>query len=220
MVASSDADRARDALAELCGIYWPPVYSFIRGRAESREDAEDLTQGFFESLLERDSFRVADPEKGKMRSFLRVAAKRFMMNQSERKHTAKRGGGIIPDSLAVDELEARLPDSSAEDPERAFDRSWAMILLENVLTSLQSEYERAGKVEVFGALKPALSPNGDTSNLGADLNLSQGAQRVAIHRLRRRYRELLRAAIAETVSAPGEVDGEIRYLMELFADSP
>ncbi len=219
VVATSGADRAREALAELCGIYWPPVYSYLRGRTDSREDAEDLTQGFFESLLERSSFTVADPEKGRMRSFLRVAAKRFMINQSERKRAAKRGGGLIPDSLAVDELEARLPDTSVRDPEREFDRSWAMVLLENVLTTLESEYEQVGKAEVFAALKPALSPSGDTTKLGVGLNLNQGAQRVAVHRLRRRYRELLRAAIAETVTDPSEVDGEIHYLMELFSDS-
>lgn len=154
-----------------------------------------------------------------MRSFLRVAAKRFVISQNDRQRAAKRGGGFVPDSLAVDELEARLPDASAEDPERAFDRGWALVLLEKVLVDLEGEYEKAGKAEVFESLKPALSPDGDLSGLGDGLNLTDSARRVAVHRLRKRYRVLLRSAIAETVTDPGEIDDEIRYLLELFSDS-
>lgn len=218
-MASSNADRARDALAELCQIYWPPVYAFLRGRGHSMEDAEDLTQGLFASLLERDSFSAADPDRGKMRSFLRVAAKRYAINEVEKARAAKRGGGVLPDSLEVDELELRIADAGAEDPERAFDKRWAMVLLENVLGTLRDEYSGAGKGQTFEALKPALSPDGDGGAIGEGLDLSASAQRVAVHRLRKRYRELLRAAIAETVSDAAEVDGEIRYLLELFADS-
>ena len=206
-------------MAELCQIYWPPVYSFLRGRGHPREDAEDLTQGFFTTLLERESFRSADREKGKMRSFLRVAVKRYAMNQNARTQAAKRGGGVLPDSLAVDELEARLVDPSAEDPERAFDKGWALVLLENVLRTLAAEYATAGKEKIFEALKPALSPDGGEHEVGKGLDLNANARRVAVHRLRKRYRELLRAAIAETVTDHAEIDGEIRYLMELFSDS-
>ena len=206
-------------MAELCQIYWPPVYGFLRGRGHSPGDAEDLTQGFFATLLERESFSSADPEKGKMRSYLRVAAKRYAMNQSERGRAAKRGGGVLPASLAVDELEARLVDGAAEDPERAFDKSWALALLGKVLETMEAEYKDAGKGELFESLKPALSPDGGEREAGEGLNLSDGARRVAVHRLRKRYRELLRAAIAETVTDPEHIDEEIRYLMELFSDS-
>ena len=219
-MASSGADRGREALAELCQIYWPPVYAFIRGRGHGREDAEDLTQGLFESLLERESFASADPEKGKMRSFLRVAAKRYVINQSERGRAAKRGGGILPVPLEGDELEARLADGSAEDPERAFDRRWALTLLEKVLDDLGSEYHELGKGEVFEALRPALSAEDGARMSSAEaavvLGITDGAARVAIYRLRKRYRELLRTAIAQTVEHESEIDGEIRYLMELF----
>ncbi len=217
MAASSDEGRARAALGELCGIYWAPVYGFMRSRCRSREEAEDLTQGFFASLLERESFAAADPERGRMRAFLRVAAKRYSINQAQRGSAAKRGGGAVAIPIDGEALERQLTDTAGEPPERAFDRRWALTLLETVLASLRREYVEAGKAALFDALKPALSPDGAGAPAGAALPATDGARRVAVHRLRKRFRELLRAAVADTVQTPAEIDGEIRYLMELFA---
>ena len=216
----ADRGRARLALEELCAIYWRPVYSFVRARGKGREDAEDLTQGFIASLLERGTFSLADRERGKMRSYLRVALKRFVINQDARSHALKRGGRDAPLSLEVDLLEERLGDVNAIDPERAFEQQWALALLGEVLRSLGEEYAQAGKAEVFAVLRDSLSVEGEGAGreeLAARLQMTDGAVRVAVFRLRRRYRELLRGAIAATVEAESDIDGEIEYLMGLFS---
>jgi len=211
--------RARKALEELCGIYWRPVYSFVRARGKSREDAEDLTQGFIASLLQRGSFADADRERGRMRSFLRVAMKRYVINADEKSHAQKRGGHSVPLALDVDEMEERLGDTKAIDPERAFEQQWAIALLAEVLRRLEGEYVASGRSALFGDLRDTLSPDGeeiDRTELAERLQMTEGALRVAVFRLRRRYRELLRAAIAETVLDEADIDEEIEYLMRLF----
>lgn len=214
-------ERAQQALAELCEIYWPPIYNFVRSQGRGREDAQDMTQAFVASLLERGTFAAANQEKGRMRSFLRVALKRFLINQAERGAAQKRGGGVALVPIEVDELEGRLLDSNTADPARLFDRQWALVMLERVMENLAEEYRRAGKEVLFRELREQLAPEGGGSNreLAQRLQITEGALRVAVFRLRRRYRELLRDAIAQTVEAEGEIDDEIRFLMNLFGEA-
>ncbi|HWG42914.1 MAG TPA: sigma-70 family RNA polymerase sigma factor [Gemmataceae bacterium] len=213
------APQAREALAVLCRTYWYPLYAYIRHRGYDVHHAQDLTQDFFTRLLEKDSLATVDRDKGKFRSFLLAACKHFLANAYDRAQAQKRGGGKILGSLDFNAGEGRYSREPAHDltPEKLFERRWAMTLLHQVLDDLRAEYEQAGKGSVFDRLKSVLSGDSDVapySQLAGELNTSEAAVKMTVHRLRRRYRERLRQEIAQTVGNPAHVEQEIR---DLFA---
>jgi RNA polymerase sigma factor (sigma-70 family) len=217
LVAAAKDPAARQALAELCGLYWYPVYAFVRRQGNSADDAGDLTQEFFARLIERAGIAAADPAKGRFRSYLLGACRHFLANERDRAATKKRGGDRIVESLNLTDAERRYAAEPADDhtPEQIFERRWALTLLDAVLTGLRAEYATAGQEMLFDRLKSSLT--GDATpyaDLAAELGITEGAVKVAAHRLRRRYRDRLRAAIAETVASPDDVEEEIR---DLFA---
>jgi RNA polymerase sigma factor (sigma-70 family) len=210
--------QASASLEELCRTYWYPLYVYVRRRGYGVEDAQDLTQTFFARFLEKKSFGLADPDRGRFRTFLLRALDHFVVNEWKRAHRFKRGGGTPNLSLDADKAEHRYAHepSSAMTPERAFDKRWAMTLLEQVLASLRQEYAAAGNLRVFEELAELLwGKDASTSYalIGERLGLSEGAARGAMHRLRGRYRERLRAEVAHTVADPAVVDEELRYLI-------
>lgn len=205
------------ALETLCRAYWYPLYAYVRGSGHAPHDAQDLTQEFFARLLAKDYLRAADREKGRFRTFLRVCLKRFLANEWDRQHALKRGGGERPTSLEVAVAEQRYASdlTAGVPPDRLYERQWAMALLEQALARLREEYTKAGRTAEFEHLKSTLAAERGAipyAKLAAQLNTSEGAARVAVHRLRKRYRELFRAAVADTVSEPGEVDDEVRHI--------
>jgi RNA polymerase sigma-70 factor (ECF subfamily) len=204
-------------MAELCGIYWYPLYAFIRRQGHDAHEAEDLTQEFFARLLARHDLAAITPEKGTFRSYLLAAVKHFLANEYDRAHAQKRGGGqrvIALDALAADARWRQEPAHNLT-PERLFERRWALTVLEHVLGRLEAESRAAGRSPWFDALKESLAGGGESTyaQLGARLGASAGAVKVAAHRLRRRYRQLLREEIAHTVADPAQIDDEIRYLL-------
>jgi RNA polymerase sigma factor (sigma-70 family) len=212
-----DAPLARESLAELCDAYWYPLYAYIRRRGHSPEEARDLTQDFFARALEKGVFAEADPARGRFRSFLRTVCAHFLANRRDWETARKRGGGrtILPIDAAS--AEGQYARELADDltPERIFDRSWALTLLGRVLHQLGQEYDEAGKGATFEALRGVL--DGDTevpsyAAVAGRLGTTEGAARVAAHRLRRRYGDLLRQEIAATLADPAQVDEEIRDL--------
>lgn len=209
---------AAAALAELCQIYWPPLYSYLRGRGHAAEEAQDLTQGFFARLLERQDIRTADPARGRFRSFLLVALKRYVINQHERAVTEKRGGRHASLSLDFEAAERMyaLEPRSGDTPEQVFDRKWASIALDRALQRLRAECYQEGKGVQADALLPFLTDSGELPSYRAvadQLGLNEGAVKVAVHRLRRRYGAILRLEIGETVAASNDIDAEMRELL-------
>lgn len=214
-----DAPLARESLAELCGAYWYPLYAYIRRRGYGPEPARDLTQDFFARALEKGLLAEADPARGRFRSFLRTVCSHFLANRRDWEQAAKRGGGRVALSFDPAGAEGRYALELADGltPERIFDRSWALTLLGRVLDALGREYDEAGKGTTFEALRGVLAGDPELPSYAAvaeRLGTTEGAARVAAHRLRRRYGELLRQEIAATVTGPSEVDDEIR---DLFA---
>ncbi len=210
---------SRQALEALCGTYWYPLYGYVRRSGFPPDEAADLTQEFFARLLERRVVEAADPGRGRFRSYLLAALRHFLVNQRAERSALKRGGGRPPIRFDARTAEERfaLEPADPHTPERSFARSWALTLLEGVLGRLGSDYEAAGKGELFAALRTALTADPKIAphrELGQQLGLSEGAVKVALHRLRCRYRELLRAEIAETVAEPEDVEDEIRGLFE------
>ena len=215
----SQADRA---LAELCRAYWRPLYAFVRRRGYAPQDAEDLTQEFFARLLEKRYLSRADPAKGRFRSFLLSAIKYFLADEYDRQQAQKRGGRVATLALPFQQAEQiwnRQPQSD-ETPEKIFEREWALTLLSRVTTSLRESFEREGRAADFERLKhflPGQESHLSYADAALQLGVSEGAAKVAIHRLRRRYRETLHAEIAHTVENPRDVDSEIRYLLQALA---
>jgi RNA polymerase sigma factor (sigma-70 family) len=217
----SDPVSTRDALAQLCQSYWYPLYAYARRRGNAAADAEDLTQGFFARLLELNSLADVRREKGKFRSFLLASFNHYLSDAWDRARAQKRGHGriISLDASLAEERFAREP-ADALTPEKLFERKWAMTLLESVVLKLQGEYESADKGALFTALKFGIAGEQrevSYAELSSQLGLSAPALRVTIHRLRRRYRQLLRDEIARTVASEAEVDGEIRHLFAALA---
>jgi DNA-directed RNA polymerase specialized sigma24 family protein len=209
--------EARQALADLCTPYWYPLYAFIRRRGRGPEEALDVTQDYFARLLERKTVAAADPGRGRFRSFLLADCTRFLADRRERDHAAKRGGGVAPLSIDARDAEGRYLREPAHGrtPERLFERDWALALLDGVLAQLRDEYERSGRGAAFEALKVALTDSPRTvshDELARRLGTTVGAVQVAVHRLRRRYRALVREGIAATVADAADVEDEIRYL--------
>jgi len=221
MVLAAGADRtstgAGEALTALCETYWYPLYAFLRSRGHPAEDAEDLTQAFFARLLEKRTLRHADPARGRFRSFLLTSLTHFAANAHDRDAAMKRGGGVPAMSLEFENAEGRfqLEPATDETPERVFDRRWALTLLDRVLTRLRTEMIRADKETQFERLKTYLigdQPQLSYAQSAGALGVSEGAVKVAVHRLRRRFRDLIRDEIAQTVSSPEEVEDELKHL--------
>lgn len=209
---SPDADAA---LANLYAAYWYPLYAFLRARGHGVEDAQDLVQAFFVHLLEKKALTQAQPTRGRFRSFLLASLKNFAANEHDRRSAMKRGGGAPVVPLEIEGAEGRfqLDPSTDETPDTLFDRQWALTLLDRVLTRLGDETAR--KPLHFERLKVYLTgedPDHTYAETAAALGMSEGAVKVAVHRLRRRFRECLREEIAETVSSAEEIEDEIRHL--------
>jgi RNA polymerase sigma factor (sigma-70 family) len=220
---TGDSPQAGGALEILCQTYWYPLYAFIRRQGHSPEDGQDLTQEFFARLLRGDSLREVHPDKGKFRSFLIAALKHFLANEWNRVHARKRGGGktfFSLDALAAEQRYALEP-VDRETPERIYERRWALTVLQQVMIRLREQYASEGKEPLFDGLKETLTGNQRDlpyAGLGRALGMSEGAVKVAAHRLRRRYRNRLREEIAQTVSASALVEEELRHLCLAFAN--
>ena len=212
--------NAKDALEQLCRSYWYPLYAFVRSRGYSAEDSQDLTQAFFTELIDKKGFASADQTRGRFRSYLLGAMKHFLANEWNRGKTKKRGGDfrfIEWDSLEPEARYARTYTESSS-PEHLFDQEWALETITAALQSLRSEMERAGKGKQFQLLKGSLTLENEISRqeIAERQGMSEDAVKVAIHRLRKRYRKLLRDAIAETVSSETDLDEEMRYLVSVL----
>ena len=220
----SGSPQADIALEQLCRTYWYPLYAYVRRHGHSREDAEDLTQGFFARLLEKNYLESITSDGGRFRSFLLVALKRFMANEWDRTNCQKRGGGVAPLSLDWQEAETRYQFAPADNlsPDKLYDRAWATVLLEQVITRLRDEHASEGKGDLYEKLKPFLMVGKSEipyARAATDLKMSEGAVRVAVHRLRKRYRELLREEIAQTLATPSQATEEMHALFSALADT-
>jgi RNA polymerase sigma-70 factor (ECF subfamily) len=217
----SDTPRAQAALEELCRAYWHPLYHYVRRCGHPAEDAQDLTQGFLTRLIERQALGRADPERGRFRSFLLASLKHYLADEWDKARARKRDRRAAV-SLDCPSEESRLAGVPVETvtPETAYEQRWAIALLEQVCEWLAEEYRGNGKAEQFAALRIALvGGRGDVpyAAIARQTGLTVGAVRVAVHRLRQRYRQLLRVAIAATVSSPDEVEDELRHLVRVLA---
>jgi len=214
--------HAATALEALCHAYWYPLYAYVRRRGHSPPDAQDLTQEFFAQLLEHNWVARADRRKGRFRSFLLMAITRFLANEWDKSKTLKRGGQIRLVPLPLDTAEnhySREPADTAT-PEQVFEKQWALALLESVLNQLREDYAQDGKAVLFDTLKPCLIGGRESqpyAELAAGLGMTEGAVKVAVCRLRERYRERLKGEIAHTVAAPAEVEDELRHLFRVLA---
>lgn len=216
---SPQADRALEAL---CEIYWFPLYAYVRRRGHTREDAEDLTQAFFTRLLQKNFLANLDSEKGRFRAFLLASLKHFLANEWSKSQAQKRGGGRPSLSLDWQTADTKFQVAAAAEPspDKAFDREWALALLGKVIGRLQADCEADGKTRLFEQLKAFLTAGQSETaqrDVAKALGLEEGAVRVAIHRLRKRYRQLLRDEIAHTLSNPAMVDEEMRALFGAFS---
>jgi RNA polymerase sigma-70 factor (ECF subfamily) len=210
--------QAAESLEKLCRVYWLPLYTYIRRQGESPHDAQDLTQEFFARLLERDFLGSVDQSKGRFRSFLLASLKHFLSNQRDRARAQKRGGGQKPLPLDFSDAESRFGFELAQSltPEIIFQKCWAAALLEQSLARLRGEYASAGKEELFELIKETLTEGTATiayAALAAKLQISEASVKMAVHRLRRRYREAIRCEIASTVANPSEVEDELREVL-------
>lgn len=214
--------RAQEALAELCRIYWPPVYGYLRRRGFNRDDAQDLTQNFFQHLLQDETVRRASPARGRFRSFLLGALTRCLADEQAQLRTIKRGGGaqfISLDEVAAEELHH--PRIAIElDPAESLDARWAKVILERALAKVRSAFSADGDTEMFETLSPFLTgekPNLSYQEVVQRMGLSLGAVKTHIHRLRRQFASAVRYEVMQTVSAPHEVEDELRQLRAVFA---
>jgi RNA polymerase sigma factor (sigma-70 family) len=211
------------ALADLCQSYWYPLYAYVRGRGHAKEDAEDLVQAFFARFLEKNYLEGLSAERGKFRAFLLASLKHFLANEWDKANRQKRGGGAQHFSLDWEQANQRfhLEPADMASPDRIFDREWALALLERVIGRLQQECSREGKAEQFEQAKGCLMLSSETipySETARVLRMDEGAVRVAVHRLRKRYRELLRDEIAQTLSDAAQADEELRSLQAALLD--
>ena len=217
VVAAGDPrwKEARSALVSLCENYWYPLYAYLRRRGYPADQAQDLTQEFFTRVLEGRYLDRADPEKGRFRSFLLSSLKFFVADEGDRQRAHKRGGGqLVPLEFSSGEERYQREPAHDETPERIFERRWALSVLDRVVEKLRDEFVHHGRPEHFERLKVFLLGQSDApyAALAREMNTSEGALKVAIHRLRKRYRELFRQEIADTVADPVEVEPELRFL--------
>ena len=219
IAAQGDDSGAQRALGELCERYWEPLYAFARRSGMTPQDAEDATQGFFADLLARAALRQTDRAKGKFRSFLLASFKNFLSHDRERMNAQKRGGGVAPIALDAREAEDRYALEPVDElsPDKLYDRRWAHVLLARAQERLAEHYAGAGQKELFAHLRPVLGASRaqvDYASMGDELGMSAGALKVAAHRLRERYRQVLREEIAATVASASDIDAELRHLIE------
>jgi RNA polymerase sigma factor (sigma-70 family) len=222
VVAAGDPHRkeARSALVSLCENYWYPLYAYLRRRGYSADEAQDLTQEFFMRVLEGRYLDRADPEKGRFRSFILTSLKFFVADEEDRQRARKRGGEtILPLEFSSGEERYQREPAHNETPERIFERRWALALLDRVVEKLRNEFVHHGHLEHFERLKVCLLGQSDApyAALAREMNTSEGAIKVAIHRLRKRYRELFLQEIADTVADPAEVESELRFLAAVLS---
>jgi RNA polymerase sigma-70 factor (ECF subfamily) len=212
---------SRRALATLCESYWYPLYAYARRRGDSPEAAQDHTQEFFVRFLEHDYFDRADRDRGRFRSFLLASFKFYLCDDADRARAQKRGGGqaSLPFEMSSGEERYSLEPFHDETPERIYERRWARTLLERVVERLREDFATHGKLENFNKLKTCLQGDAGVSyaDLARELHTTEAALKVSIHRLRKRYRDLLRAEVADIVSDPGDIDSELRYLIGALA---
>lgn len=220
--ADRSSPQAAAALARLCQTYWYPLYAYVRRQGASEDEAKDLTQEFFARLLDRNFVATASEDKGRFRSFLLVALKRFLINERERGRTQKRGGHLSLVSLDDFDPEERYRLEAADTwtADRIYERRWALALLDQVMQALREAFAAEGRAEFFDALKPFLySEKGPPSQaeIAARFGMTESAVKAAVHRLRVRYRDRLRQEVAHTVAHPSEIDGELRDLLRILS---
>lgn len=218
-----DSAPAQRALETLCRAYWYPIYVYVRRKGHGPDDAQDLTQEFFAQLIAKEHLRLADREKGKFRTFLLATLDHFLAREWARAHRQKRGGQFT--FLSLDEPSPeeryRLEPVDNETPGKKFAKQWALTVLQNALVALEKETISAGKGALFGEVRGVLSDepdDGTYGRIGARLGMSEGSIRVAVHRLRRRYGELLRSEVAQTVGTASEAEDELRHLMKVLRE--
>ncbi len=216
-----EAPRSAEALESLCRAYWYPLYAYARRTGHSAADAEDLTQGFFARLLEKDYLKAAAREKGRFRTFLLTALQRFLANEWDRQHAQKRGGftPMVAIDQALAEFRFAAEPAHSLQPDVLFDRQWAVTLLERTMATLQEEYVASGRAALFDHLQGCLARGQSGlayTEIASRLKLTEAAVKMAVYRLRARYREILQAEIAQTVSSSEEVEEEIRHLFSAF----
>jgi RNA polymerase sigma-70 factor (ECF subfamily) len=217
----TQSPNSKEALTTLCRVYWYPVYAQFRQLGTGPDAAQDLTQGFFAELLEKGSLKIADPDRGRFRSFLKASLRHYLSHQRRRERAGKRGGGQALIALDADEAESMygLEPTVGETPESVFEERWARTLLQHVLDRLQGEMRGAGGRERFRRLRPFLAGQGERGGyraVAADLGISESAVKVTLHRMRRRFGEILREEVASTVADPEDIDAEIRYLFQVL----
>jgi RNA polymerase sigma factor (sigma-70 family) len=217
MQAGTDSPNAQQALETLCRNYWYPLYAYVRRQGHNPHDAQDLTQAFFARLLQKNYLADVNREKGRFRSFLLASLKHFLANEWDRERALKRGGGKKLIALDEDSAESRYKLEPKDDlsADRIYERRWALTLLDQVLAKLRAEFEADSKAHHFEALKDYLAAGRASvsyAQAAERLGMNEGAVKVAVHRLRKRYRELLRAEIAQTVATASEIEAEIRHL--------
>ncbi len=223
--ARGGTPEARAALGELCEAYYQPVMRFLRREGRDEDAARDLTQEFFARILGDGGFDQADPERGHFRSYLLGALKHFLADQRKHEQRLKRGGGVTPESLDATGADDDAPtpqfaDAAAASPDAGFDREWALAVMARGLGVLQKEFVAAGKADQFDTLNPWLMGESSTmsqADAARRLGLSEGAVKVVIHRLRKRFRDAVRTEIAQTLRDPSLVDEELRHLIEALA---
>lgn len=222
LAREQESPGAREALEHLCRLYWYPIYAYIRRQVNDPDDAQDHTQEFFRLLIEKNYLGAVDRERGRFRSFLLVAVKRFLINAHKHATRQKRGGGQTHLSLELARAEHHFQAELATQlsPEEIFDRRWARTVFDRVTTQLREEYDAAGKQELFSVLGGFLveeSRFGDYSDVAKRLSMTPSAVAVAVHRLRHRFRQVLRDAVKPTVADPAEVDEEMKHLVAMAA---
>jgi RNA polymerase sigma-70 factor (ECF subfamily) len=214
--------ESRRALEEICTSYWPPLYAFIRRSGFNREDSEDLTQDFLRRLLERDTLAAVDAEKGKLRTFLLVSLKNFLKDFRKHESALKRGGGkVVSFDAELAESLYSADFSESETPETLFAKHWAQTILESVFDELATEHDQSGKSAQFDALCPFLQRNsgaGRYADVATKLGISEGAVKVAVYRLRKRYRDVFRTRVMETVADERELDDEVAFFFQAIGN--
>ncbi len=214
--------QSAEALGELCRVYWYPLYAHVRSLGNSPQDAEDLTQAFFARLLEKEYLGVAQPERGRFRTFLLMALRRFLANEWDRERAQKRGGGRTLAPLDREVAEQRYQIEAEQSPsDRMYERRWALALLERTMSRLRAEFERAGKTAEFERLKTFLTVQKQAipyARTVGEMGVSEGTLRVMVHRLRKRFRELFREEIRHTVTSAEELEEEFRHLLEALSE--
>ena len=215
---------AEEALARLCSLYWYPVFAFVRRQGHCSDEAQELTQGFFTRLIDKNDLEDADRNRGRFRTFLLAGCRHFLSNELDRARRLKRGGDSVRIPIDVAHAEGRYQRALAhgETPERLFDRQWCLTLLDRVLDALREEYAAAGREGVFARLSGFLTFDesaGTYAEAARELGMTQAAVKVAVYRLRGRYRDALRRCVADTVATDAEVEDEIRYLLKTLERS-